>query len=270
MQNEPKHVITDRMLIEKMKGEKLLSGIPSNSGIVLGYVRNIGADDYNLSMGLQQGEIIVSNSSRVGMNLPDTSSFLKKASAMVLDHGALTCGASILSRELNIPYIPGTGNATTILQTGMRIIVDGTTGGVYRCVKQEFGTGLTWEAALIEIQQQVSKTTYQTWFKETEGLAFDGSHFLVGVSNAFVAEYLGKCQRTLIEQTLTALMHTPINVRFQFDWVLKSNPSRMEESNRSIPYANGFYSRHPHHGARYSRKQGCTPCRYCARTRGRS
>jgi hypothetical protein len=45
-----------------------------------------------------------------------------------------------------------------------------------------------WEAALGELQLQVNKPNYQTWFKGTQGLAYDGDQFLVGVPNAFVAE----------------------------------------------------------------------------------
>ncbi|MCL2281564.1 MAG: chromosomal replication initiator protein DnaA, partial [Dehalococcoidia bacterium] len=46
----------------------------------------------------------------------------------------------------------------------------------------------TWAAALGELQLQVSKQNYRTWFKDTEGLAYDGDRFLVGVPNTFVSE----------------------------------------------------------------------------------
>jgi chromosomal replication initiator protein len=36
-----------------------------------------------------------------------------------------------------------------------------------------------WETALGELQLQVSKPNYQTWFKGTQGIAYDGDQFLV-------------------------------------------------------------------------------------------
>jgi chromosomal replication initiator protein len=70
-----------------------------------------------------------------------------------------------------------------------------------------------WEAALGELQLQINKPNYQTWFKGTQGLAFDGDQFLVGVPNAFVAEYLEKNQRSLIEKTLIGLIHRGVTAR---------------------------------------------------------
>jgi len=61
-----------------------------------------------------------------------------------------------------------------------------------------------WEAALGVLQLEVSKPNYQTWFKDTAGIAYDGELFLISVPNTFVAEYLEKSQRSLIEKPLSA------------------------------------------------------------------
>jgi len=71
-----------------------------------------------------------------------------------------------------------------------------------------------WEAALGEIEVQISKPNYRTWFAKTKGISRDGNEFLVGVPNAFVAEYLDKSQRSLIEKTLIDITREPIKVRF--------------------------------------------------------
>lgn len=59
-----------------------------------------------------------------------------------------------------------------------------------------------WDAALGELQIQVSKPNYRTWLEKTSGMDFKDNRFVIGVPNAFVAEYLDKNQRSLIEKTL--------------------------------------------------------------------
>jgi len=72
-----------------------------------------------------------------------------------------------------------------------------------------------WEAALGELQIQVTKSNYRTWLEKTEGLSYQGKEFVVGVPNAFVAEYLNQNQRSLIEKTLIGLTHPDIKVVFR-------------------------------------------------------
>ncbi|MFC2003259.1 chromosomal replication initiator protein DnaA [Chloroflexota bacterium] len=72
-----------------------------------------------------------------------------------------------------------------------------------------------WEAALGDLQMQVSKANYRTWLENTAGLAYQDGHIIVGVPNAFVAEYLERNQRSLIEKTLACLTQCDTKVRFQ-------------------------------------------------------
>jgi len=72
-----------------------------------------------------------------------------------------------------------------------------------------------WEAALGELEVQVTKSNYRTWLEKTEGLGYQGNQFVVGVPNAFVAEYLDQNQRSLIEKTLIGLTHPDIKVVFR-------------------------------------------------------
>ena len=74
-----------------------------------------------------------------------------------------------------------------------------------------------WEAALGELQIGVSKPNYQTWLAKTIGLNYQDNQFVVGVPNPFVAEYLDKNQRSLIEKTLLGLTQHDVNVIFQVD-----------------------------------------------------
>jgi chromosomal replication initiator protein len=73
-----------------------------------------------------------------------------------------------------------------------------------------------WEAALGELQLQINKPNYQTWFQGTRGADYQDGQFIISVPNAFIAEYLDKNQRSLIEKTLIGLVHSNnVKVHFQ-------------------------------------------------------
>ncbi|MBL4543043.1 MAG: phosphoenolpyruvate synthase [Rhodobacteraceae bacterium] len=69
-----------------------------------------------------------------GATDPDWVPIMKRAAAIVTDHGGRTSHAAIVSRELGVPAIVGTGNATHILHDEQEITVscaEGETGFVY-------------------------------------------------------------------------------------------------------------------------------------------
>ncbi len=66
------------------------------------------------------------------MTTPDFVPAMRRAVAIVTDTGGRTCHAAIVSRELGIPCVVGTGTATHILKTGQVITVDGAKGLVYK------------------------------------------------------------------------------------------------------------------------------------------
>jgi chromosomal replication initiator protein len=72
-----------------------------------------------------------------------------------------------------------------------------------------------WETALGELQLQVSRPNYRTWFAGTVGLRYDGNQFVVGVPNTFVAEYLDRNQRSLVERTVIDFTSRDVQVLFQ-------------------------------------------------------
>lgn len=81
-----------------------------------------------------------------------------------------------------------------------------------------------WDAALGELQIQVSKPNYRTWLEKTTGLNYQDNQFVVSVPNTFVAEYLDKKQRSLIEKTLISLTSSQdIKVTFQVDGRYKNS-----------------------------------------------
>ena len=87
-------------------------------------------EDANRDM--QKGDILVT-----GMTDPDFVSFMKMASAIVTDKGGITSHAAIVSRELNIPCVVGTENATQLMKTGVEYTVDSRNGIIYEGVLKE-------------------------------------------------------------------------------------------------------------------------------------
>jgi chromosomal replication initiator protein len=73
---------------------------------------------------------------------------------------------------------------------------------------------LIWETVLGELELQVSRPNYRTWLEKTTGVSLEDDTFIIGVPNAFVAEYLDKNQRSLIEKTLNSVLHRDIRAVF--------------------------------------------------------
>ncbi len=72
-----------------------------------------------------------------------------------------------------------------------------------------------WEAALGQLQLEVSKPNFSTWLSKTVGMECRDHHFVVGVPNTFIAEYLEKNQRSLIEKALTGILRDDVKVEFR-------------------------------------------------------
>ncbi|MEJ2770862.1 MULTISPECIES: pyruvate, water dikinase [unclassified Stygiolobus] len=105
-------------------GRILTKGIPASPGIAVGKARVLL--DLKDAKNFQQGEILVTK-----MTDPDWVPIMKMASAIVTDEGGRTSHAAIVSRELGIPAVVGTGNATKVIQDGQEITVDATRGIIY-------------------------------------------------------------------------------------------------------------------------------------------
>jgi chromosomal replication initiator protein len=81
-----------------------------------------------------------------------------------------------------------------------------------------------WETALGELQIQVNKSNFRTWLQNTVGLAYGDGQFVVSVPNTFIAEYLDKNQRSLIEKTIIGLTKHDTKVIFQVDGRYRNSP----------------------------------------------
>ncbi|ACJ15796.1 phosphoenolpyruvate synthetase [Thermococcus onnurineus NA1] len=109
-------------MTEEMK--VLLKGLGASPGIGAGKV--VVIFDANDIDKVKEGDVLVTT-----MTNPDMVPAMKRASAIVTDEGGRTCHAAIVSRELGIPAVVGTKEATKVLKDGMLVTVDGTRGVVY-------------------------------------------------------------------------------------------------------------------------------------------
>ncbi|MCW3982601.1 MAG: phosphoenolpyruvate synthase [Candidatus Bathyarchaeota archaeon] len=82
--------------------------------------------------GMHKGDILVT-----GMTDPDFVPFMKMASAIVTDKGGITSHAAIVSRELNIPCVVGTENATSVMKNGVEYTVDSRNGIIYEGILEQ-------------------------------------------------------------------------------------------------------------------------------------
>ena len=71
-----------------------------------------------------------------------------------------------------------------------------------------------WEAALGELQLQVSKPNYETWLKDTTGISYKEDTFIIGVPNVFIAEWLRSRLHSLIKRTLTGITGKTVDIQF--------------------------------------------------------
>ena len=109
---------------EELTGNILAQGLRASPGIGVGVVRIVHS--MNDLHKIKKGDVMVTK-----MTNPDMVVAMEKSVAIVTDEGGMTSHASIVSREMGIPAVVGTGNATQILKDGMKVTVDGNSGKIY-------------------------------------------------------------------------------------------------------------------------------------------
>lgn len=123
--NRENYIETYRLTGEH--GDPLVSGIAVGEKISHGRVHVLKDPDH--LMEFKAGDVLVTS-----MTDPAWEPIMKKAAAIVTDRGGRTCHSAIISRELGLPCIVGTGNATHVLQSGTDVTVscsEGAHGNIY-------------------------------------------------------------------------------------------------------------------------------------------
>ncbi len=127
-----------------LSGNIILEGLGASPGVGIGNVKLIN-DMQDLSK-IKKGDVLVTE-----MTNPDMVVSMQKCNAIVTDEGGMTAHASIVSREMGIPAVVGTGKATSILKEGMTITVDGSNGKIYE--------GQIGETRFVEVKPVVETKT---------------------------------------------------------------------------------------------------------------
>ena len=114
----------NEIVLKQESGDEI-KGITASKGKVKGRVKIVlNVSNFNK---MKKGNILVAMMTR-----PEYLPVMKIASAIVTDEGGITCHAAIVSRELRIPCIIGTKNATKILKDGDMVEVDADNGVIKR------------------------------------------------------------------------------------------------------------------------------------------
>jgi pyruvate,water dikinase len=124
--------ISGKNVVSLAEAKIIVRGLPASPGIGAGVAKVILDPHSKEADEFKEGEILVTK-----MTDPDWVPLMKKAAAIVTDEGGMTSHAAIVSRELGVPAIVGTGNATQVIKSGMEVTVDGGKGVVYEGIVKE-------------------------------------------------------------------------------------------------------------------------------------
>ncbi len=110
------------------KGKELLRGVGASKGEIVATVRVVD-DDKEKKAKIAPGEIMVTD-----RTTPDDIVYMKKAAAFITNTGGKLSHTAIIARELGLPAVTGTVEATSVLKDGQKVVVDGDQGIVYEYV----------------------------------------------------------------------------------------------------------------------------------------
>jgi len=203
----------------KLKGrsEVLAEGRAIGQKIGAGKVRNLRSLEEMARV--QPGDVLVTD-----MTDPDWEPVMKRASAIVTNRGGRTCHAAIIARELGIPAVVGTGDATERLRDGAEVTVscaEGDTGFVY----QGHVDYVVDEVALDKMPEIATKIMMNVGTPEQ---AFDFAslpHKGVGLARL---EFIVNRQIGIHPQALLELDKQPADVRRIIDQMISAYPSPID------------------------------------------
>ncbi len=182
------------------KAKILVKGAAASIGVVTGLVKIIHKPEEIDKV--KVGEILVTE-----MTNPSFVPAMKKSAAIVTDTGGVTSHAAIVSREMGIPCIVGTGTASHVLKTGQMVTVDGVQGVVYQgkvsVAHKENKPAITTKAQIM-FREEVPNTATKVYVnlaepelaEELAKLPVDG----VGLMRAeFIVAAMGQHPRELVK-----------------------------------------------------------------------
>ena len=164
----------------KEQGERLLKGLSIGQAIAAGEAQVIkSAEDIDE---FQDGSILVT-----GMTDPDWVPIMKRAAGIITDLGGRTSHAAIVSRELGISAVVGTGEATKILKDKQEVTVscsEGDEGYVYNGILDFEVSDVSLEKipeTQTEIMMNISSpaAAFQWWRLPCNGIGLARMEFII-------------------------------------------------------------------------------------------
>ncbi len=161
-------------------GPKVVTGIAIGEAVVTGQVCLIeSARDLDRFI---DGSILVTSTTD-----PDWVPIMKRARAIVTDHGGRTSHAAIVSRELGLPAIVGTGNATELMHTGQDVTVscaEGDEGFVYEGTAQVSErqldiAGVPQTATKVMLNMGNPAAAFRWWRLPSDGIGLARMEFVI-------------------------------------------------------------------------------------------
>jgi pyruvate,water dikinase len=163
------------------KGRHLISGLAVGDAIGAGPVCKLASVDEIDRF--ETGAVLVTD-----MTDPDWVPIMKRAAALVTDHGGRTSHAAIVSRELGLPAVVGTGESTETLEEGQKVTVscaEGSEGHVYDGIADFTVT----EIDISKIPKTRTKVminlanpsaAFRWWRLPTDGVGLARTEFIIG------------------------------------------------------------------------------------------
>jgi len=163
----------------KEKGKRLLTGLSIGEAIAVGKVNLIkSSDDIDQ---FKDGSLLVTE-----MTDPDWVPIMRRSAGIITDYGGRTCHAAIVSRELGIPAVVGTGEATKVLKDGQEITLscaEGDQGYVYDGILafQETQVSLDVPKTKTQVMLNIaSPSAAMSWWRlPTEGVGLARMEFII-------------------------------------------------------------------------------------------
>jgi len=164
----------------KEKSEPIVRGLAIGQKIATGKAFLLNSPDEMDRF--EDGGVLVT-----GRTDPDWGPLMKRAAAIVTDHGGRTSHAAIVSRELGVAAIVGCGDATTKLSDAQEVTVscsEGTTGVVYKGLldfdRTEINTGNLPKVSVKIMMNLASPAGAFRWWKlPTQGVGLARLEFLI-------------------------------------------------------------------------------------------
>ena len=164
----------------KSHGPTLLKGLSVGEAVVSGTVCLIEhARDIDQFV---EGSILVTSTTD-----PDWVPIMKKAAAIITDHGGRTSHAAIVSRELGLPAIVGTGHATEVLHSEQEVTIscaEGEEGFVYAGTSEYTVEELHYDTVpdtktKIMLNLANPSAAFRWWHLPTEGVGLARMEFVI-------------------------------------------------------------------------------------------